>query len=219
MKQGDFIDGFREGPINFPPTFKYDVSRPSKRRKRLRPEGQSPPAEGYAELAEDDIDEATDRISLASSVTTVNSRAISESGVDGYFPAVPSTIISSNSKKITGRPKWLSLLSPSFATSPKFSKFQSFEPRRVGLSTPSTPNSALSISQQSATTPKTPNSIKKRFLRPPPLISANFSVSQSSIQDEAVEEEKGIYDTSSKKRVPSWFVIEYYWSRGANFMS
>src|SRR5258705_355696 len=122
MKKGAFFDGFREGLINFPPTFKYDVSRPAKRRKRSRPEDQSPlPLAGdlQAEMAEDDVDEATDIISIASSVTTVNSRGISESGlVDDYFRAVPSssTIASSNSKKFdsfTGR-KWLSLLSPSF---------------------------------------------------------------------------------------------------------
>jgi hypothetical protein len=219
MKKGAFFDGFREGPINFPPTFKYDVSRPVKRRKRSRPEDQSPlslTGDRQAELAEDDVD---DVVSLTSSVTTVNSRGISEAGlVDDYFRAVPSssTIASSNSKKLdgfTGR-KWLSLLSPSFATSPKFAKFQSSEPRQMSSLTPTTPNAVLSISPQFPTTPKTANPIKKRFLRPPPLISANFSASQSSIQDEIVDDGKGVYDTSSKKRVPSWLVVEHHPSLG-----
>lgn len=215
MKRGVFFDRFCEAPINFPPTFKYDVSRPTKRRKRLFPEGQSPIVlEGRQVEMEDDMDEATDLISLASSATTVNSRAISESeAVDGYFPAVPSksSIISSSGKNFTGRPKWLSILSPSLVMSPKSSKFPHFETRQMDLLTPTTPNSVLpTISPQSATTPKTSNLIKKRFLRPPPLISANFIVSQSSIQDETIEEEKGVYDTSSKKRVPSWLVVKLY---------
>src|SRR5258706_3827609 len=74
MKKGAFFDGFCEAPINFPPTFKYDVSRPTKHRKRLPPEGQSPIVEGRQAEMEDDMDEATDLISLASSATTVNSR-------------------------------------------------------------------------------------------------------------------------------------------------
>jgi hypothetical protein len=170
-------------------------------------------------MPEEDPDEATDAISLVSSVTTDNSGALSESGlVDDYFRSVPSnSSITSNSKKldnVKGKPKWLSLLSPSFATSPKISKFQSFESRQVGSLTPTTPNTAFSTSPQSATTPKTANPVKKRFLRPPPMILANFSASQSSIQEETAEREKGVYDTSSKKRVPSWLVVGHHRSRG-----
>jgi hypothetical protein len=218
MKRGVFFDGFREAPINFPPTFKYDVSRRPKHRKRSPPGDQLllPQAdECQTEMAGEDVDEGTDVVSLASSVTTVNSRALSESGaVNHSFRAVPtnSTIASSDTKNLDNgkrRPKWLSLLSPSITTSPKFSKFQANE-QQAGLSSPATPNTVLSIPPQPAIASKTSNPAKMRFLRPPPMILANLSMSQSTLRDETVEEEKGVYDTSSKKRVPSWLVVERY---------
>lgn len=207
MKKGGAFDGFHEAPIDFAPTFKYDVSRRPKVRKRLSPQGQSPmPHAGVrqAEMAEEDVDEGTDLVSL-SSVTTDNSRTLSESE---YFRVLPSssTIASSNGRNGDNtkvKPRWLSLLSPSFATSPKFSKFQTNLSSQVG--TPTNPNAPLSASPESATTPKSAKFVK-RFLRPPPMI--NLSVSQSTIQDEFDEEGKGVYDTSSKKRVPSWLVVK-----------
>jgi len=36
MKNGEAFDGFKEGPINFPPTFKYDVLRTIKRKRSLK---------------------------------------------------------------------------------------------------------------------------------------------------------------------------------------
>ena len=210
MRKGGAFDGFHEAPIDFAPTFKYDVSRRSKHRKRLCPGDQSPvPQTGVrqAEMAEDDIDEGADLVSL-SSVTTDNSRTLSESE---YFRVLPSNSAIASSNVGNGgngkvKPRWLSLLSPSFATSPKSSKFQTMLPSQVGTMRPTSPKTASCTSPEFATTPKTAKFMKQRFLRQPPMI--NLSVSQNTIQDEPDEEEKGVYDTSSKKRVPSWLVVK-----------
>lgn len=220
MTKGAFFDGFREAPITFPPTFKYDVSRHSKRRKCLPPEDQQPLPQAeqrQSEIIDDDVDEATDLVSLASSVITINSTVLSESELaDDYFHVIPSnSTIPSNGKKLKGKPKWLSLLSPSFVTSPKFSMLQPFEPLRTGSLTPTTPNTAFSVSPQPTTMSIPPKSVKKLFLRPSPMILSNFSLTQSN---EIVEEEKGVYDTSSKKRVPSWLVVIHHWHHETNFI-
>ena len=92
MKEGTILDGFNEGRIDFPPTFKYDVRSTSKRSKRQTPKfNQLDHAERRSarltELDERDIEETEEEdiegASLASSMmTSFNSRPPTEPGID-----------------------------------------------------------------------------------------------------------------------------------------
>lgn len=217
MKKGTLFEGFHEAPINFPPTFKYDVShkrRPKPSSSKFIRSDQSQHLqvdERVVEGLEDEMDEGMDAASIVSSIMSVVSRAATDPGVrDDYCQAsasAPTVVTSTNelsnttSSRKKHKGKWLSILSPSFVSSPKLPKFQHAE-SLASPSTPVTPILAFSVSPQSVTSLKSDTS--KRFLRPPPMILVNPSASQSSPVVEAMQEKKGVYDTSSKKRVPSW---------------
>ncbi len=223
MKKGTLFEGFHEAPINFPPTFKYDVLRTRRPNhsssKLMLPDDQSqhPQVEGRdIEGVEDEVGEGTDAASIISSITSVVSRAATEPGVeDDYFRASSPTVVTSTNKlPVTNsqkkhKGKWLSLLSPSFVPSPKLLRFQHAE-SLASPSTPLTPSSVFSVSPQSATSLRSDTS-KKRFLRPPPMILLNPSASQNSVVDKVIEGKRGVYDTSSKKRVPSWRVFLFHY--------
>lgn len=216
MKQGKFFNGFNEAPIDFPPTFKYDVLRGLKRSKRTGPKplqlgDRSTPLLEIEEPDDpDDIDDDGEGASLLSSaMTSVISHPNTEPGVedDSYFYTRPSTptgatsaskvsVVSSAANK--ARAKWLSLLSPSFGNPPntkslKRSVPSPITPGRLIPPSPLTPN----ISNTSSETGK------RRFLRPPPMVLVNSPA--GSQQSDAALEEKGVYDSSHKKRVPSWY--------------
>ncbi|KAF9523548.1 Endonuclease/exonuclease/phosphatase [Crepidotus variabilis] len=229
-KAGEF-EGFHEAPINFPPTFKYDVLRTLKRSKRSDSKasnvGDQTPFtddEGHRTGDRPDDDEGTD---AASSMSSIHSRDSEAEPEEGYFqrpavgtPATPATptIITSTSKVSVGtagsglpksKAKWMSILSPSFG-SPKLLKFKHSE-SWAGQLSPSTPNSAaFPPSPLSANTITTPQSAsvatpRRKFLRPPPMVLVSSSgVSQNSMMEETIDGEKIVYDSSSKKRVPSW---------------
>ncbi|CAA7265565.1 unnamed protein product [Cyclocybe aegerita] len=223
MKTGSFFDGFNEAPIDFPPTFKYDVLRTLKRPKRssskLSRAGDS--STKLAEVEErgfeendDEGDEDEGASLMSSAMTSLNSKPATEPGndEDAYFHASPSTPTAmASTSKVSLAPtgaskakvKWLSILSPSF--SPKL-KTKHGEPWGAP-GTPVTPNQLIPPSPLSAHPPiSASDSSKRRFLRPPPmiLVSSNSSGGQETLAEEEVVEEKGVYDSSHKKRVPSW---------------
>ena len=220
MKQGTFFSGFNEAPINFPPTFKYDVLRTLKRSRRTGPkplqlgDRATPLLEIEDPDDPDDLDDDGEGASLISSaMTSVISHPNTEPGMedDNYFYTLPSTptgaskvsVVSSAANK--ARAKWLSLLSPSFGNPPNKSlKLKQSEPWAVP--SPTTPSRLVPPS------PLTPNisntsseTGKRRFLRPPPMVLVNSPGPQ---QSDAVLEEKGVYDSSHKKRVPSWYGVQ-----------
>ena len=213
MKKSVVLDGFHEASIDFPPTFKYDVqrSRRPNRSKILRPEKQISLQmdEGQAEVVEE---EATDVASL-SSASTHSKVAVEQAWEDVSNQTGPSTpnlvesdrkLLMTNNGTKQSRSKWLSILSPSIVTTPRLPRFSHIDPLASPLS-PSMPHpTPSSLSPQSVTTLKIITA-KKRF-RPPPMVLTPSSVSQNSIIDGDPEEEKGVYDTSSKQRVPSWSV-------------
>uniref|UniRef100_A0A8H8CKZ1 Inositol polyphosphate-related phosphatase domain-containing protein n=1 Tax=Psilocybe cubensis TaxID=181762 RepID=A0A8H8CKZ1_PSICU len=219
MKKGDYFKGFSEAPINFPPTFKYDVLRTLKRSKTssrsklsLLGERSGHVAEVDERETEETEDEDVEGASLASSaVTSTVSRPATENGQEdeAYFytsasspTSVPSEKESVASPKLTkAKVKWLSILSPSLTAFPgKLSKSRNSD-RHV---LPPTPTTATRSVPQSPLRVTTPEAGKRRFLRPPPMILVNSSGSQVTPTDDAGVEEKGVYDSSHKKRVPSW---------------
>ncbi|KAF8807082.1 DNase I-like protein [Phlegmacium glaucopus] len=230
MKQGTILNGFNEGLINFPPTFKYDVLRASKRSTRHTPKlNRLDPAGSRSakptELEERDVEETEEEdiegASLVSSmVTSLNSRPTTEPGMyeDNSFhalPAMPPTVNSSNkpsgvlSVASRAKAKWLTLLSPSSATPPSQlpkRKQGDFWPQKLS---PTSPSPRVFHSRLSSSDPNfhgIPNiNARRRFLRPAPLNLINPPDSGGYASDEDIEPEgKGIYDSSHKKRVPSW---------------
>ena len=214
--------GFNEAPINFAPTFKYDVLRTLKRQKRG----------GENDIDEDDPD--PDEGMSISSVSTSFSRGtdLDLTNTAGYAspatPAVPSSssklslshVVSAHKAKI----RLLSLKSPFSALSspsktgrktagenggpyftipavPASPANTAFPPTPKMIDhavvVPPTPPATQLLIESSASTP----------LPPPPKVrvdSVNSGVGSGS-QDN-LDVGKGVYDSSNKKRVPSWCV-------------
>jgi len=225
MTNGQAFVGFREAAIDFPPTFKYDVlrtlglsmrhKRRGSSRKRLEDKAQrltSPDErEGEAFETEDVEEEAEGEAgSMASTfATSVNSRTAGDHDIDDdYFhasPSLPTTAMSSSKVSVAekAKAKWMSLLSP-LSPPGKLLKL-----KRKGTHGPYSLADAVS---EAVSTPLLPpgraashETVESPYLRPPPIIFV--SSTDSSTRSHADDGDgKGVYDTSHKKRVPSWYV-------------
>ena len=226
MKEGTVLNGFNEGRIDFPPTFKYDVLRTSKRSKRQTPKANrldsAERSARFTELDERDVEETEEEdveaASLASSMmTSFNSRPTTEPGMqeENSSPEMLPRATSSNKPSALlnvasrAKAKWLNLLSPSspsFTTSPSKSpkgKQDNVWPQRFLPPSPSLHifHTGLSSDPNSNVVPK--EDARRRFLRPSPLNLVNPSGS-GFISEEPQTEDMGVYDSSHKRRVPSW---------------
>jgi hypothetical protein len=231
MKSGQAFVGFNEAPIDFPPTFKYDVLRTFKRSKRRQsklnhwkhnPERGNRPTEveerESEDLEDDDVEDDCEAASLASSIwTSVNSKPGTDFEDNDYFQTSPSlhTLSTPGSKvSITAaarkaKTRFLALLSPistpSSPTKRPRPKSGHFEPR-----TPSSidGNSAVDVivtDTDLVSLPPSPDPILKASLRRRTVAHATStkSTNHSDEEDEG-DEDRGVYDSSHKKRVPSW---------------
>ncbi|EAU85326.2 hypothetical protein CC1G_07596 [Coprinopsis cinerea okayama7 len=201
--------GFKEAPINFPPTFKYDVLRTLKRPKQTGDDNDEydPDAEGMS----------------VSSMSTAYSRATLDLPTVPASPVTPTVPTSASKVSLgqvapTSRAK-LRLLS---LNSPKLSPLFKLPKRKPTLDniqvypdTPTTPGySPLPYTPRTAEPltagPRTaePTSVlgESPTLMPPPKIRVESMTSNNTnqSQDEVSGIEKGVYDSSSKQRVPSW---------------
>jgi hypothetical protein len=222
MQSGEAFVGFNEGPIEFPPTFKYDVLRTIKKGKRKSSTRKNwrLSAEnliGLAEAEERDMQEADDddeAASIASTVlTSVHSKLTTmtdveddyddSSNANGFAPGTPGSStgpakLSISLAAINAKRAWKALVSPSAPdiTSPnhKSPRFQSAVDLRPSSDLPSSPASASS----------------PRLLLPPlpharqSSPSSPGSSSAPPCATDADEVDRGVYDSSSKRRVPSW---------------
>ncbi|KAF9223546.1 DNase I-like protein [Gyrodon lividus] len=130
METNSAFSGFHEAPINFPPTFKYDVvsrSKTKRRRSRRSPadgfvDGNETEREGGEE--EENVEEGEgegEARSLASSAWTLHSRGIvSEAEEEDYFNTFASTPVVNEGGRVAfvsaahkAKAKWKALLSPS----------------------------------------------------------------------------------------------------------
>lgn len=219
MKEGKGFEGFQEAPINFPPTFKYDVLRTIKHSKRsnsiLSHIGEKSARLMYRESHEESSDDETSSVSSVSG-SSVSSQAAGETGLDSdaHFYLEPTTqsghpsaskvSVATNAAHHAKR-KFISLLSPSIS-SPKSSK--SKYTNTQGTSLPSTPT-PMGPNKFSHSSPQLPPPAldeipaKKRFMRPAPMILVN-STGATAGEITEPQDEKGVYDSSHKRRVPSW---------------
>ncbi|KAF7312158.1 Inositol polyphosphate phosphatase [Mycena indigotica] len=209
MQRGEFA-GWNEEPIQFPPTFKYDVLRTLKHRRRPSKHDQwRNTRESARQLTEvnergdeegrdsDDVDAA----SVSSSTwNSMHSRPGTEPDDDYFHPSPSSHAVSSLSSPGSrvslsqkAKTKWLAMTSPSAPHSPttwfKKKPFPSSSPVIV------TAEHKQARRRRSLDTAVLPPSLKR------------LSSTSSSIQSDQVDQrhdDKGLYDTSHKQRVPSW---------------
>ncbi len=249
MEKGEAFVGFKEAPIDFPPTFKYDVLRTLKRPKRhgsrldrwrIQQEKSNPLTDVEEkelddvedEDADDDDEEERDEerggenASLASSSmwTSLHSRPATEAD-DDYFDHKPTSHITTPGSRISlslaaqkAKTKWMSLLSPGSPTSPlKWTRARQeiFSPLRG--SNHKSHRSMADFREAEDTQPlkqKRASSldrddVDRALLKPPPLGRVSSSKSSVMSDDEdafPINHEKGVYDSSTKRRVPSWYV-------------
>ncbi|KAF8588898.1 DNase I-like protein [Ramaria rubella] len=233
MTDGDpTFEGLHEAKINFPPTFKYDVLHSSKREKGrsrhghkafggnmedLEERGQEDTVENATRADDDDADdEPGDASSLRSSAwTSNNSRhrldAEDEAHGEGSVlnsPASGNGMSSPTSKLIShaaqkAKATWIAFLNASrdtHATKPPSKHREGTSAAKLGL-----PGSSIELSRGTKINPS-PSSPSLVFPLLKRSVSAKTSLNERMQEFEyAVSEtEKGVYDSSSKQRVPSW---------------
>ncbi|KAJ6607363.1 Endonuclease/exonuclease/phosphatase [Mycena sp. CBHHK59/15] len=228
MQSGKAFVGFNEAPIDFPPTFKYDVLRTIKqKRKGSRLDRWKTPGERPHRLTEveehehdhedpegeesDKDGETAEAASLSSSIWTSMHSRHGTDGDDDYFHPSPSShavsTLSSPGSRISvmaaahkAKSKWLSLLSPATPHSPtKWLRAK----QSVGqyASTPEMPRSEdqVDLGDRAGSL----DAVDRSMLRPSlKRISSTKSSLPSDEEDDG--DDKGVYDSSHKKRVPSW---------------
>jgi hypothetical protein len=98
----------------------------------------------------------------------------------------------------------MSPLSPVAVTSPKLLRSKS-KMRHI-------PHSSVDVTSDSMTAYLLPpgrssslEAVDKAYLRPPPMIFVS-STKSSDLSDDEDGDGRGVYDSSHKKRVPSWYV-------------
>jgi hypothetical protein len=240
MRNGQAFVGFREATINFPPTFKYDVLRINRHKRRrskqahtavgvvasLSPEpadaGEQRELEGNHDCGHSEVssEDDTELVSVISSGATTYSQRDqmsdedNDSGAESYYlrrrmsyPQRSGGLVKriSVSAAQRAKSKWAELIN-----APSSRHF--VRSRRVNTPTP-----------QFGTDGKSPRSVQTTPLlgrrstssidQPPdgilassPPLRARVQPSPSFVGDGTAETEddKGVYDSSSKQRVPSW---------------
>jgi hypothetical protein len=249
MQKGGAFMGFKEAPINFPPTFKYDVLRTSKRHKTKSNQSAKNIGENHIteiplieaheidhEVEEEDGegDEGGEAISIASSAfTSVHSRITIDQELDGEDCFMRSNTSRASTGNLVGKfwavaaahkakVKWisrlqrqapgrLSPLSKPVGFAAKLKRFSSdgksrssYVPSvvRTAQSTPPVPTDTVS-SESLLPSPSLDRSIVGTSSQTDP---PNPEITSAQGEEDTDERVGGIYDTSSKQRVPSWYV-------------
>ncbi|KAH7928268.1 DNase I-like protein [Leucogyrophana mollusca] len=230
MAYGDAFTGFKEAPIHFPPTFKYDVPSRSKTKarrhsKRLEKDTAGNENEERVHAGDDDDGEEDgdgEARSLSSSVwTSVHSKAPGTDTEDeDYFSSYPShsahdggrVALSAAAHK--AKEKWKAFLSPSLSPSPPTSPLMKWWRTKHGLTDGHSGivnNEAASLDNLARSLPDEKHtqldSQEREYLLPPRPASRGPSIKSAppGANNPVVDEDdKPAYDSSHKQRVPSW---------------
>lgn len=232
MQNSSAFAGFHEAPINFAPTFKYDVvSRSKTRRRRKRAytdkEGDGNTTEKENGEEEEPAEECDGEArSVVSSAWTVQSKGVASTS-DADDDEYPTTFTpgSNEGSRIPlvavahkAKAKWKAMLSPSPASSSTASPITKWLRAKNGQGEP--PPASPTIRKQPPSLPASLDDIaadtsepasprnglllrplsKEYNLRPP-----QRGISVKSLADQLDEgDDKAVYDSSHKQRVPSW---------------
>ncbi|KAJ7475671.1 inositol polyphosphate phosphatase [Mycena latifolia] len=230
MQSGKAFVGFNEAPIDFPPTFKYDVLRTIKQKRRAsRLDRWRTPGDRARRLTEvdehvdehepEDLDgeesdkegEPGEAASLSSSVwTSMHSRPGTD-GDDDYFHPSPSShamsTFSSPGSRISvsaaahkAKTKWMSLLTPSSPHSPtKWLRTKQNGRHESTLAVSANVPDKVDLKDSPVSL-----DVGDRSMLRPSLKRLSSTKSSLPSDEEDEEDDKGVYDSSHKKRVPSW---------------
>ena len=234
METNSAFSGFQEAPINFPPTFKYDVASRSKtkrRRSRRSPmDGSETGGEGGDEEENGEDVEGESR-SLASSGWTAQSKGVaSEPEDDDYFTAFTSNPTVGEGGRVAltvaaqrAKAKWKALLSPSVVSRappawlrntrglrdivPRTKSPDIVEHPPSGASAEDLPSSPVEFSHQTNQLLEPPDRQHIFIPRPSSRGFSTKSVPSTPIEHLlGNEDDIAVYDSSHKQRVPSWLV-------------
>jgi hypothetical protein len=223
MQSGKAFVGFQEAPIDFPPTFKYDVLRTIKEKRRgSKLERWKTPGERARRLTEVDEHGAEDiegedsdkegdggeAASMSSSVWTSMHSRHGTDAEDDYFHPSPSSqavsVLSTPGSRVSvsaaahkAKTKWLALISPVTPGSP--TKWL----RPKSLLAPPTPREIAKVEEKIGARAVSLDTADQTII-PPSLNRLSSSKSSLPSDEEEDEDDKGVYDSSHKKRVPSW---------------
>ncbi|TFK70303.1 DNase I-like protein [Pluteus cervinus] len=213
MKGGSDFVNFREAPINFPPTFKYDVLRTLKRAKRQHSQKERNHPDRLTEKEERQLErleaeaedlEAGDAASVASSLCS-KPKPETDQGDSENEPQIPPFLSSQSLATSAGKApvlvvaqkakdKWLSIVAA------KHNIIRSHTTRtKKGRSAPLPRRRSTSSIRIFAEDAGSSNSGT-----PPADPDGKLSVTATSPQDDDYLDDKGVYDSSHKQRVPSW---------------
>lgn len=199
--------------INFPPTFKYDVSRTLKIPKHnssgrsQSPQAETPVTPVY--LSQDDLARSTtgqdrdeDVVSIASTAShSTSSYSVGEQSEGSDFATMPVVPIGkgSSTPMPKARQKWLSRLSVRFASSKlSFEGAIIKKVHRRSLEEPSKSDESKPLLNVRHHSLDGSNAQSQQ----PPAVSINST--KTTLNSEGWSSDKGVYDSSNKQRVPSW---------------
>lgn len=251
MKRGEAFVGFREAPINFPPTFKYDVLRTlkgKKARRRLRAAANAlsgledaAPVDPLEEEDEQEVGESASMVSSAwNSMYSRNTDGDLDSDEDEKDLNVkkPSPAFNVQAAKIhlaiaadKVKRRWIGMINANSSMPNATSSDSNL--RSNGLNKAKSVSSATSSRQQRANNllekrgllgsqrrqravvsmPPTPRNessmdIPKISGEARPVLTRSMTTKSATAKltgETSLDiEDKGVYDSSSKQRVPSW---------------
>ncbi|KAI0249898.1 hypothetical protein BJV78DRAFT_1362618 [Lactifluus subvellereus] len=233
MRNGQAFVGFREAPIDFPPTFKYDVLR-SKHRRRLSrrrqdagevvmppshppdAEEESDPEKRHDSDMSSEDDTTGELASVISSGTTYSQRDYVSDEEDNDSDAESNYLRRrmasgglvkrlSMSAAQRAKSKWAEFLhapSPPRLIRSRRANTPAPQPKGTSQNFRSVPTTPLLGERAAPSADRAPDS----FLPSAPSLRSLARSSRSFAGDGTVEDDddRGVYDSSSKQRVPSW---------------
>ncbi|KAF8556183.1 DNase I-like protein [Imleria badia] len=232
METNSAFSGFQEAPINFPPTFKYNVASRSKtkrRRSRRSPiDGNETEREGGEEEENGEDAEGESR-SLASSGWTSHSKGVaSEPEDDDYCtPFTSNPAVGEGGRVVLAvaaqkaKAKWKALLAPAVVSrappawlghkrdGPQDIAARSKSPDIVehppssGPSVEDFPPSPIELPPETTGLLGPPDKPHILIPRPSRMFSTK-SVPSTPIEASGDDDDIAVYDSSHKQRVPSW---------------
>jgi len=228
MKEERAFVGFSEAPINFAPTFKYDVLRSLKRirRKQAKLDKNKKNGDSYRQLTEveeKEIEEleqeearAMEELNgegasvISSAWTSVRSRVTGERDEDEDFYSSTSVqpVASSQSKSSIAKhaaqkakAKWVALVSRSSTSIGH--KASNTKRNRTSIRTKRPARNSME-GDPSRRRPVSPTLTDFSKRDPPSITMVSSHTKTSLVEDEDENFNKGVYDSSAKQRVPSW---------------
>jgi len=227
MEEGTAFSGFREAPINFPPTFKYDVFRRSKSRAIRRhskrgAERDRETIDAEAEAAgttgdDEDAEDDGEALSLASSTwNSVQSRPMTDDDDERYLTSYGSSPAVNDAGRVAlasaarkAKTRWKALVAPSLSppSTPVMKWLRKQSLIEVPVISREPPSSSLQSVDIVAPEPRRTALLEPhdRAHMPPRPASRGISVKSAPTHDASDEDgETAVYDSSSKQRVPSW---------------